>query len=105
MKGNFDSIVKDNRPIVVDFYAEWCGPCKVQSPVLKELADEMGEKIRVIKIDVDRNEEVARRFQIQGVPTLMVFKDGLIKYRQAGVHTKAQIINVLTDNIKKWKTT
>jgi thioredoxin 1 len=99
MNGNFEKIINDNRPVVVDFHALWCGPCKVQSPILKEVANEMGEKIKIIKIDVDQNPELASRFQIQGVPTLMVFKNGAVKYRQAGVHTKPQIMNVLLNNL------
>jgi len=95
MKANFDSIISDNRPVVVDFHALWCGPCKVQSPILKEVAAELGEQVKVIKIDVDQNPEIAGRFQIQGVPTLMVFKNSEIKYKQAGVHTKPQLLNVL----------
>lgn len=95
MKANFDSIISDNRPVVVDFHALWCGPCKAQSPILKEVAAELGEQVKVIKIDVDQNPEIAGRFQIQGVPTLMVFKNGEIKYKQAGVHTKPQLLNVL----------
>ena len=97
MKANFDSIINDTKPVLIDFHALWCGPCKVQSPILKEVASELGDRVRVIKIDVDQNQELASRYQIQGVPTLMVFKDGAIKYRQSGVHTKQQVINVLNN--------
>jgi len=95
MKGNFDSIIQEDRPVIVDFHALWCGPCKAQSPILKEIADEMGERIKVIKIDVDQNEELARQYNIQSVPTLMIFKNGEEKYRQSGVHTKPQLMNIL----------
>lgn len=96
MKGNFDSIIQDSRLVVVDFHALWCGPCKVQSPILKDVSAELGDRVRVIKIDVDQNPEIAGRFQIQGVPTLMIFKNGEIKYKQAGVHSKPQLMNVLS---------
>lgn len=95
MQGNFNSIIQDARPVLVDFHAQWCGPCKVQSPVLKQVASEMGERIRVIKIDVDKNPEIASKYGIQGVPTLMVFKDGELKYKQAGVHDRSRLINIL----------
>jgi thioredoxin 1 len=97
MQGNFDSIIQDTKPVIVDFHALWCGPCKVQSPVLKEIANELGDRIRVIKIDVDKNREIASRYQIQGVPTLMVFRNGEIKYKQAGVHSKVQLMNIITN--------
>jgi thioredoxin 1 len=96
MKANFDTIISDTKPVIVDFHALWCGPCKVQSPILKELATELGDRVRVIKIDVDQNPEVAGRYQIQSVPTLMIFKNGEIKHKQPGVHTKQQLMNVLT---------
>lgn len=99
MKANFDSIINDTRPVIIDFHALWCGPCKVQSPILKEVASELGERVRVIKIDVDQNPEIAGRYHIQGVPTVMVFKNGEMKYRQAGVHTKPQLMNVLLNNL------
>lgn len=95
MKGNFDSIINENRPVVVDFHAVWCGPCKTQSPILKQVAEELGERVKVIKIDVDQNQMIASRYQIQSVPTLMIFKNGEIKYKQAGVHTKSQLISIL----------
>ncbi len=95
MKANFESLINDDRPVVVDFYAAWCGPCKTQAPVLKELANELGEKARVIKIDVDHNPEVASRYHIQGVPTIMVFKNGQAKYKQSGVHSKNQLLNII----------
>lgn len=95
MKANFNSIINDSKPVIVDFHALWCGPCKVQSPILQEIAGELGERIRVIKIDVDQNQEIASRYQIRSVPTLMIFKNGEIKYKQAGVHTKQQLMGVL----------
>ena len=95
MKGNFNKLIDSPVPVLVDAYAEWCGPCKVQSPVLKEVASELGDKVRVIKVDVDKNPEIANRYQIRGVPTVMIFKNGEMKYRQAGLHSKPQLMSVL----------
>jgi thioredoxin 1 len=95
MKGSFENIINDTRLVVVDFHAEWCGPCKMQSPILKEVASEFGERIRVIKIDVDQNNEIAGRYQIQSVPTLMIFQHGEVKYKHSGVHTKPQLVKVI----------
>ena len=98
-KGNFNEIIQDSRPVVVDFHALWCGPCKAQSPILKEVASELGDRIRVIKIDVDQNGEIASRYVIQSVPTLMIFRNVEIKYKQAGVHNKPQLINILNKTL------
>ena len=99
MEANFNSLIKENRPVVVDFHATWCGPCKAQAPILKEVAEELGERVRVIKIDVDQNRNLADRYQIQSVPTLMVFKNGELKYKQAGVHSKAQLLTIISKNL------
>lgn len=95
MKGNFDAIINENRPVIVDFHAVWCGPCKTQAPILKQLVDELGDRVKVIKIDVDQNQQLASRYQIQSVPTLMIFKNGEIKHKQAGVHSKAQLMSLI----------
>ena len=99
MKANFDSIINDNKPVVVDFHALWCGPCKAQSPILKEVASELGDSIRVIKIDVDQNSEISNRYQIQSVPTLMIFKKGNLLWKHSGVVSKNQLVSVLKQNI------
>jgi thioredoxin 1 len=83
--GKFSDIVKSETPTLVDFYATWCGPCKMMAPVLEQLKDQMGSKVRVLKIDVDKNQEVADKFKIRGVPTFIVFKSGEILWRQSGV--------------------
>ena len=99
MQGNFDTIIQDQRPVIVDFHALWCGPCKAQSPILKDVAAELGDRIRVIKIDVDKNPAIASRYGIQGVPTLIIFKKGEVKYKKAGVHNKSQIVNLININL------
>jgi thioredoxin 1 len=98
MKGNFNSLLSESRPVVVDFHALWCSPCKMQSPILKEIAAELGEKIRIIKIDVDQNSDIARQYNIQSVPTLIVFKDGKLLWRQSGVVSKSELYSVLMNN-------
>jgi thioredoxin 1 len=99
MKGDFETIINSEQPVLIDFFADWCGPCKVQSPILKELAIELSEKIRVLKIDVDKNPEIATRYHIQGVPTLMLFKQGSMIWRQAGVTDKLHLYDVLRPHI------
>jgi thioredoxin 1 len=97
MRADFNTIIQSPVPVVIDAFAEWCGPCKVQSPILREVAGELGDKVKVIKIDVDKNPELARKYSIRGVPTLMIFKNGRMKYRQAGLHSKPQLMNVLKE--------
>ncbi len=99
MKGNFDSIINDTRPVIVDFHALWCGPCKVQSPILSEIASEFGDRVRVIKIDVDQNPGLASRYHIQGVPTVIVFKNGELVWRQSGVVSKDQLRSIIQPHI------
>jgi thioredoxin 1 len=98
MKAQFDTIIQSDTAVLVDFFAEWCAPCKAQSPILKEIAQEFGERIKVIKIDVDKNPEIAQRYKIQGVPTIMLFKKGDLKFKQAGMMSKPQLLNIVMQN-------
>jgi len=99
MKANFDSIINDTQPVIVDFHALWCSPCKAQSPILKDLAVELGDKVRVIKIDIDQNNALASRYSIQSVPTLIVFKDSKQVWRHSGVVSKSELLSVLKQHI------
>jgi thioredoxin 1 len=99
MKGNFNQIINSDKPVLVDFHAEWCGPCKTLSPIIKEVSKEMDGKIRIIKIDVDKNQPLAQRFQVRGVPTLALFKKGKVVWKQSGVQTKQQLLSILNQNL------
>jgi thioredoxin 1 len=88
---SFSEILKGDQPVLVDFSAEWCGPCKMMPPILKELKQMTGEKVTILKVDIDKNPEVAASFNIQSVPTLIIFRKGEIKWRQSGVVQARQL--------------
>lgn len=95
MKGKFDALVNQSQPVLVDFYADWCGPCQMMAPVLKEVASEMGDQLKVIKIDVDKNQPIAQKFGVRSIPTLILFQNGEIKWKKAGVVTKRELTGLL----------
>lgn len=95
MKSNFSDIIQDEKPVLVDFHADWCGPCKMLAPILKDVKSSLGDDIKIVKIDVDKNQELAGKYQVRGVPTLILFKNGQQVWRQSGVVQKNEIIRVI----------
>ncbi len=91
----FNDIINSNQPVLIDFSAEWCQPCKMMPPILKQVKHQLGDKVRILKVDVDKNQAIARKWTIQNVPTLMIFKQGNVKFRQAGVIPAEQIIRIV----------
>ena len=81
---SFQELINGPTPVLVDFYAEWCGPCQMMAPVLQQLAGKMGERVKILKVDVDKNPQAAQAYQVQGVPTFLLFKDGKVVWRQSG---------------------
>lgn len=99
MSASFSEIINGEKPVLVDFFATWCGPCKAMTPILQDVKKEMGEEAVILKIDVDKNPAIARQLQIQGVPTLILYKNGVIKWRQSGVVNKNNLISLIKSNL------
>ena len=98
--GKFQEILNGDTPVLVDFFAEWCGPCKMMAPELKKLADMKGESLRIIKVDVDKNPQAAMAYQVNSVPTLILFRKGQPLWRKSGAMSASQLKSVVEQVIK-----
>ncbi|WP_298493619.1 thioredoxin [uncultured Algibacter sp.] len=99
MNNSFSNIINSDTPVLVDFFANWCGPCKMLAPILKDVKQELEDTVKIIKIDVDKNQPLAAKFQVRGVPTMILFKNGKQVWRQSGVLQKNEIINIIKSNL------
>lgn len=98
MKSTFNDIINEDKVILIDFFADWCGPCTMLAPILQDVKSELGEAVKIVKIDVDKNQELAAKYQVRGVPTMMLFKNGQQKWRQSGVLQKDEIVQIIKSN-------
>ena len=98
MKSNFKDIINSEVPVLIDFSADWCGPCKMLAPILKEVKGELGDSIKIVKIDVDKNQPLAAQYQVRGVPTMILFKNGKQLWRQSGVLQKNDLISIINQH-------
>ena len=101
MHSSFDQIIHSDKPVLIDFFATWCGPCQMLGPVLKEVKDQLGDSVSIIKIDVDKNQELAAMQQVRGVPTMMLFQNGKQLWRQSGLLSKEEIIKNILEKSNK----
>jgi len=97
MNSTFNDLINSEKPVLIDFHADWCGPCKMLAPILKQVKESLGEQISIIKIDVDKNQDAAQQYQVRGVPTMILFQNGKQLWRQSGVLSKEEIIRVVLD--------
>ena len=99
MKSSFKQIIDSEIPVLVDFSAEWCGPCKMLTPILKQVKDDLGDKIKIIKIDIDKNQSLSTKYSVRGVPTMILFKNGNQLWRQSGLVQKDHILNQVKSHL------
>ena len=95
MKNSFKNIINSETPVLIDFFADWCGPCKALTPILKQVKEELGDQVKIIKIDVDKNQPLAAQYQVRGVPTMLLFKNGNKVWQQSGVLQKDEIVRII----------
>lgn len=95
MQASFSDLISGNQLVLVDFFADWCGPCKMMSPILQEVKTAVGDRVKIIKINVDTNPELAAKFMVRGVPTLILFKNGNVLWRQSGVASKEDLVRLI----------
>lgn len=95
----FQELIDGDTPVLVDFFAEWCGPCKMMQPILEDVAKQLGGKVKILKVDVDKNPLAASRFQVRGVPTLVLFSKGEVVWRQSGVVPSHQLIQIIENKV------
>ena len=94
----FNDIINNDKPVIIDFYADWCQPCKMVSPILKQVKDELGDGVKIIKINVDKNPTISAKYGIRSIPTLMLFKNGQLKFNRAGVIPEEEIKKLVIAN-------
>ncbi|MFY8180803.1 MAG: thioredoxin [Flavobacterium sp.] len=97
MNDSFKDIINSEKPVLIDFFATWCGPCQMLGPVLKQVKDSLGDRVSIIKVDVDKNQELAAMQQVRGVPTMMLYQRGQQLWRQSGVLSKEEIIQIILE--------
>lgn len=98
---NFNQIIQSETPVLVDFFATWCGPCQMLAPILKQVKDSLGDRVSIIKIDVDKNQQIASQYQVRGVPTMILFQNGKQLWRQSGVLSKEDLIRTILEKSNK----